>query len=78
MGDLAFGKDFDMVNSAKSHSALKLLMEGMKPLGLLTPVPWALLVLKSLPIGGEYRKFIKWGADQVQERKKVHNTSMLS
>ena len=34
MGDLAFGKSFNMLDSGEEHWAIKLLGEGMEPLAL--------------------------------------------
>lgn len=34
MGDLAFGKDFNMLNSGNEHFAVKLLNEGMQPFAI--------------------------------------------
>lgn len=34
MGDLAFGKSFDMLQSGEEHWAIKLLNEGMEPLAM--------------------------------------------
>jgi len=35
MGDLAFGKSFGMLQSGEEHYAVKLLQEGMEPMGLM-------------------------------------------
>lgn len=40
LGDLAFGKSFDMLSSGRAHFAMELLQSGMLPLGLLTPISW--------------------------------------
>lgn len=72
MGDIAFGKSFDMIETGKSHFALDLLSEGMKPFGVLSPVPWIFCLLTSIPgLGGGFKRFVDWSAEQVRERKKV-------
>lgn len=40
MGDLVFGKSFDMLSSGRAHFAMELLQSGMLPLGLLAPISW--------------------------------------
>ncbi len=72
MGDFAFGKSFGMLQSGKAHFALDLLHGGMKPLGLLTPMPWIFLILARIPgVSAEYDRFHHWCEQQVEERKKV-------
>jgi hypothetical protein len=72
MGDVAFGKSFDMMKEGKRHFALDLLEGGMKPLGTLTPVPWAFCILSTIPgLGAGFNQFVAWCAQQVEERKKV-------
>ena len=41
MGDLAFGRSFDMLTTGETHWAIKLLNEGMDPMGFAFP-PWFL------------------------------------
>lgn len=72
MGDIAFGKSFNMLESGKSNKALDLLAEGMKPFGVLTPAPWVFCVLTSIPgLSAGFKTFVDWAAEQVQQRKKV-------
>ena len=40
MGDLSFGKPFDMLRTGEAHAVVKLLKGGMTPLGWMTPAPW--------------------------------------
>src|ERR1700710_798635 len=61
MGDLAFGKSFGMLRTGTTHFALKMLHNGQRPLGVLGPVPWAFMIMISLPlVANKYRKFLKW------------------
>jgi len=72
MGDLAFGKSFDMLNTGKEHAFLKLVHKGQSPVGVFTPVPWAALILKDLPFAMQtFHKFLTWCELLVEERKKV-------
>lgn len=72
MGDLAFGKSFDMLKSGKTHFAMELLQQGMLPLGILGPIPWAIPIMANAPIlGAGFRRFFKWCADQVEARRKM-------
>lgn len=67
MGDLAFGKSFDMLSSGRAHFAMELLQSGMLPLGLLTPISWMIPVMVAAPlVGAKFRKFRSWCGDQVE------------
>jgi len=71
MGDMAFGKSFDMLRTGETHDMIELLQEGMKPLGVLTPIPWILIVLRDIPgVGSGPKKFVKYCTEQVAARKK--------
>lgn len=73
MGDIAFGKSFEMIQNGKPHFALDLLREGMKPLGVLGPIPWAFCILTRVPgLGNGFKTFVSWCAEQVEKRKKVN------
>ncbi|KAH8811348.1 cytochrome P450 monooxygenase-like protein [Xylogone sp. PMI_703] len=75
MADIAFGKSFGMVESGTEHFALDLLREGMEPLGLLGPVPWAFMILARIPgLGSGYKRFVAWAAEQVQNRMKMDSS----
>lgn len=72
MGDLAFGKSFDMLKNGKTHFAIELLQSGVLPLGLLTPIPWMVPVMANAPfIGSSFRRLFNWCADQVEQRRKM-------
>lgn len=73
MGDIAFGKSFDMTQSGRPHRAFQLLREGMKPLGALGPIPWAFCILTSIPgLGSGFKEFVSWCTEQVEKRKAVY------
>ncbi|KAL4803988.1 cytochrome P450 [Aspergillus unguis] len=70
MGDVAFGRSFEMLRNGEPHFAFDLLKEGMRPLGLLGPVPWAFCLLTSIPgLGGGFKRFVAWSAEQVEKRR---------
>ncbi|KAK5082012.1 hypothetical protein LTR05_007154 [Lithohypha guttulata] len=72
MGDLAFGNDFGMLESGKPHWAIKLLNEGMDPLGLQLPV-WFFRTLAAIPgLAAGYWKFIAFCTQQLENRIAVH------
>lgn len=50
MGQVAFSKDFNMLKSAQWNSEIKLIRDGMKILGPLSPVPWLMRLGSSMPI----------------------------
>ena len=51
---------------------IELLQMGMAPLGVVTPIPWILLILQDIPgVGAGPKKFVKYCMEQVAARKKV-------
>lgn len=79
MGDLAFGKSFDMLESGEKHFALKLMAQGQAALGFLGSVPWAPPILKRIPgLMKNMKIWIKWCSQQVEERRKVSVTSNMA
>jgi hypothetical protein len=72
MGDLAFGRSFDMLESGEKHFALKLMAEGQAGLGYLGPLPWATPILIRIPgLMRNFTKWVAWSEGQVKERQKV-------
>jgi len=70
MGDLAFGKSFNMLKTGQSHSAIDCLERTMHLLGLCSPVSWLMPVGAAAPIvGADFRRFIKWCNQQIDERR---------
>lgn len=70
MGQVAFGKSYDVVKNGKQHVALDVLHKGVIPLAVISPIHWVLAILSSLP-GNPFQPFIDLCAEQVEERKKV-------
>ncbi|QSZ30648.1 hypothetical protein DSL72_000206 [Monilinia vaccinii-corymbosi] len=70
IGDLAFGKSFDMLKTGEKHFAVKLLQEGLAPLGILTPIPWVFPILTKIPgaMGG-FNDFITFCSKQIDIRR---------
>lgn len=73
MGDLAFGKDFGMLEGGKVHWAIDLLNEGMDPLGLQIP-HWLFRLLLAIPgLTAGYWKFVNFCIQQLETRVKNHD-----
>lgn len=80
MGDLAFGKDFGMLESGDEHFAVKLLNEGMQPFAIFPPV-WFFRILAAIPgVAAGYHNFVKYCDQQLQERlkKKPENIDLMT
>ena len=70
MGDLAFGRPFDMLTTGKTHWAIKLLDEGMAPMGFGFP-PWFFRFLVAIPgAAAGYWNFIQFCSDRLADRVK--------
>ncbi|KGO40744.1 Cytochrome P450 [Penicillium expansum] len=73
MGDLAFGKSFNMLIDGKDAYILKQLHADMKGIGLFSHLTWLFPFFKKIPvINAEYLKFWKWVDGRVYER--IQNT----
>ncbi|KAH8797552.1 cytochrome P450 monooxygenase-like protein [Hyaloscypha sp. PMI_1271] len=71
MGDMAFGKSFDMLKTGEKHDTIELLQEGMAPLGVITPIPWILILFQDIPgLSAGPKRFLKYLLEQVAARKK--------
>lgn len=72
MGDLAFGKSFDMLTSGKAHHIFTLFEKGMLPVGFLSPLPWIIPVISAAPfVGADFLRLAAWCAKQLDERTKI-------
>jgi len=74
MGDLAFGRSFDALDSGKSHWFIDHIRKGSRPLGLLGTVPWVLECIVRLPLPLSLNpivQMIKHSSDLMEERKKI-------
>ncbi|KAI9645797.1 hypothetical protein NHQ30_005231 [Ciborinia camelliae] len=70
IGDLGFGKSFDMLKTGETHHALKLLHKSMEPLGILTPIPWIFPILIKIPGAmNDFNKFLEFCQNQIDSRR---------
>ena len=68
MGDLAFGQSFHMLTLSEYHSAVKLLHEGLQPLGYQFPT-WFFRTMVAVPrLGNEWWQFIHYSSKQTHDR----------
>lgn len=72
IGDLAFGKSFDMLRNGVKHYFMKCLHADMTNVGYLSHLPWLFPFFKMTPVlNAEHKKFWAWCAMQVAERRRV-------
>lgn len=70
MGDLAFGKSFDMLKTGAVHYAISMMERAFLPIGLISPIPWIIPIFAATPIiSADFRNFILWCKKQVDLRK---------
>lgn len=69
MGQLSFGKSFDMLATGKRHFAIDLMNNGMTLLGLFTPTPWLARIGFSIPgVVSGWKSMFVWSDAQMRER----------
>ena len=79
MGDVAFGKSFEMLEKGKEHFTVKLLHEGMKAFGIFSSVPWALPMASKIPGAAEgYQRLIKYCDGVADAREKLRFSRICS
>jgi cytochrome P450 len=72
MGDLAYGRSFDMLKSGQGHWAIGLLNAGQRGVGQFGPVPWFFAIVTRMPILADgLNRFMKFSEDMMEERKKM-------
>jgi hypothetical protein len=72
MGDVGFGKDFNNLKSGVEHVAIRGVHEHMTMLGIMSPVPWLLYILSSIPgATAGYIDFFSFCAGQIREKNQV-------
>lgn len=72
MGDLSFGKGFNMLEEGKDQHFLIQLRENMKVIGLGSYLVWFFPFFKNIPgLNAKYLKNVSWLAEQVDQRIKV-------
>ena len=71
MGDLAFGKSFDMLQTDQEHWAVGLLNSGLEALAFLFPI-WLFRVLISIPgLLKDHERIVEFCSEQLDKRIKV-------
>ena len=74
MGDFAFSKSFDMLESKEWHYAVVLLRRALCLLGPFSSVPWLAQIAFSLPmipIIRDWNRMLSWCADRMAEQIQV-------
>ena len=76
MGDLAWGKSFNMLRDVIKHYFMKSLHADMTNVGLFSHLVWLFPIFKATPIlNAENKKFWSWVNKQVADRKMVNTCS---
>lgn len=72
MGDLAWGKSFNMLRGGIKHYFMKALHTNMLNIGLFSHMLWLFPIFRATPIlNASDARFWNWVGVQVDERKKV-------
>lgn len=72
MGDTAFGEGFGMLESNKPHPIMDIMRSGIYILGRLSPVPWLITILASLPGGtADWKKLEDFAKGRVLKRARM-------
>lgn len=72
MGDLAWGKSFNMLRDGIKHYFMTALHADMVSVGLFSHLVWLFPAVKATPIVNHgFNKFWKWVHEQVKERRAV-------
>jgi hypothetical protein len=72
MGDMAFGKSFNMLRDGVKHQFMTTLHSSMINIGIFSHMLYLFPVFKGTPVlNHEYKKNEAWIKDQVETRKKV-------
>jgi hypothetical protein len=78
IGDLTFGKSFDMLITGKDAYMLKTLHKQMQSLGPFLHSIWILALFKLIPgLNNSYLEYFEWVKDQVENRIKVIDNLLL-
>lgn len=69
MGQLSFGKSFNMLATGEQHFAIDLMRDGLTLLGLFTPTPWLARIGFSIPgVASGWKSMFVWSDAQMRER----------
>ncbi|CEJ93656.1 hypothetical protein VHEMI09232 [[Torrubiella] hemipterigena] len=70
MGDLAFGKSFDMLKDGVVHDYMKVVHTNMMAIGAFTHLIWLFPIIKAIPLLNRNNElFQKWLYNHVKERR---------
>jgi hypothetical protein len=79
MGDMAFGKSFNMLRDGVKHYFMIALHANMVNIGLFSHMLYLFPIFKNTPIlNYEHKKNEAWIIDQVEARKKVSISGVAS
>lgn len=72
MGDTAFGSSFGMLETNEEHPIVQIMRSGIFIIGRLTPLPWLVTVLSSLPgAAGDFKKLEAFAETSILSRAKM-------
>lgn len=74
MGEFAFGKSFDILETGQVHHAVRLLRRMMSLLGPMTPVPWLGQLALAFPvvqIARDWNSMVNWCGAQMEKKIEV-------
>lgn len=72
MGDLAFGKGFDMLKEGVVHYYMESVHANMLAVSAFSHLVWIFPLLKAIPgLNGEHLRFQAWLEEQVRLRRQV-------
>lgn len=72
MGDLAFGKPFDMIKDGIVHDYMSVVHTNMLAIAAFTHLIWMFPIIKAIPgLNRHNEKFQKWLYEHVRQRKEV-------
>ncbi|KUI63677.1 Tryprostatin B 6-hydroxylase [Cytospora mali] len=72
MGEVGFSKDFGNLTTGIEHSAIKPIHAHIKVFGVLSPLPWLMNILGSIPgAASAYNEIFSFCADEIRAKQKV-------
>ncbi|CAJ2505022.1 Uu.00g124160.m01.CDS01 [Anthostomella pinea] len=71
MGDLAFGRSFDMLATSQQHWAISILHAGLRAFSIHAPV-WFFRFFMAIPgLGGDFQRYVSFCCDTLDKRIKT-------
>lgn len=72
MGDLAFGKSFDMIKDGIVHDYMAVVHTNMRAIAAFTHLIWMFPIIKAIPgLNSANERFQKWLYEHVRARREV-------